>query len=82
MNSPAGYTPTSQNTNNKQGQFGGVAGLGIKKLLTEKIGIYAEYNYHDYGTVDFPAFTNFTATYTHSAHVYNQDLVVGLSYYL
>ena len=80
INSPTGYTPTYSQSNSTRTVIGGAFGLGIKKKISDHLAIFTEYNYHDYGTVNFPTFQNFTATYAHAAHVYSNSLVVGVSY--
>lgn len=81
LTSPAGYTPMMVQTNSTRQNWGGVIGVGVKGFVADQLAVYTEYNYHDYGSVDFPNFTNFTATYSHSAHVYTQEVLFGLSYY-
>lgn len=80
--SPINYTPHINEYDANEHEFGFAAGLGVKKLITKQFSIFTEANYHDYGVVDFMDFQNFTASYTHEAHVYTYDMVVGLSYQL
>lgn len=77
--SPVGYDPimTAYNTNKTASGF--VAALGVKHSMGEHLGLFAEVNYHDYGTINFTEFDNFTANYTHSARLYTYGLVVGVS---
>lgn len=78
--SPAGYTPTITNYNSNNNTFGFTAGLGFEKWITKKIALFTEANYHDYGSVNFQSFQNFSATYQHSSHIYSYDVVIGASY--
>jgi opacity protein-like surface antigen len=79
--SPAGFTPTitryTQNTNAN----GFVAGLGLEKFLCDKVSIFTEGNYRDYGTINFSNLQNFSAAYTNSSHVYTYDLLLGVAYH-
>lgn len=81
LNSPAGFTPVAQTTNANRNQLGALVGIGIKRYLSDQVALFAEYNYYDYGTVNLPSFTNFTATYAHSSHIYAQDIDFGISYF-
>lgn len=80
LTSPAGYTPTMISYRQNKDVLGFVAGLGVKYALSNRIAIFSEANFHDYGTLDFPDFQNFSALYTHSAHLYTYGLNVGASY--
>jgi opacity protein-like surface antigen len=80
LNSPVGYTPTVSRFNSNKSATGFAGGIGVKKFVTEQIAIYLESNYHDYGTVTFANFQNFTAGYTHTAHIYSYDFLLGLAY--
>jgi opacity protein-like surface antigen len=80
LNSPAGYTALITNTNTNKNTLGFTGGLEIEKMLTEKVSIFVEANYYDYGSLDFSNFENFAATYTHSTHIYAYDAMMGISY--
>lgn len=81
LNTPTGYTPTSANFTTQRTLTGFVAGLGLRKYVTKNISLFAEGNYHDYGTVNLSGFQNFTANYTHTAHVYVSTVTVGAAYH-
>lgn len=78
--SPGGFNSTVVNTYRNKNVIGFAAGLGVFKLLTEHVSLFTEADYHDYGSVDFPNFQNFMATYSHSTHIYSYDVVLGASY--
>jgi opacity protein-like surface antigen len=80
LNSPVGYTPTPVNYHTNKNVLGFTAGLGIKHLLTKKVFLFSELNFHDYGTIHFNDFQNFTADYTHSTHLCSYSLSVGAAY--
>lgn len=80
LTSPTGFTPTIMSFNSNANATGFVGGLGIKVFMTEHVALFAEGNYRDYGSVNFANFSNFTATYTHSAHVYAYGLALGAAY--
>lgn len=80
LTSPTGYSPTFVASNSSKTVTGFASGLGFGKNLTPHTALFVEGNYHDYGTVNFPSFQNFTATYTHSAHIYSYGAVIGLTY--
>ena len=80
LTSPAGFTPDIITTNSNKNALGFAAGLGVARSLTENTALFVEANYHDYGSIDFSNFQNFSATYTHSAHVYSYDVMAGVSY--
>jgi len=82
LTSPAGFTPTLTNYNSNKRITGFAAGLGITKYITTNFSIFAEGNYHDYGAVNFANFQNFSATYTHAAHVYSAGVVLGATYHV
>lgn len=82
LTSPTGYTPTIDNFNCTKHAIGFASGLGLAKYITDNFSIFAEGNFHDYGTVNFSDFQNFTANYTHSAHVYSFGAVLGATYHL
>ncbi len=81
LSSPTGFTPTYISLNNSQYNWGGTLTLGVKHYFSEYGAVFAEYGYHDFGTVDFANFPNFTATYSHSERVYSQAVLAGISYY-
>lgn len=78
--SPVGYTPTMTRFTNNTTVTGFAAGLGVKKYVTDHVSLFAEGNYHDYGTVNFAAFQNFSANYTHTSRLYSYSILVGASY--
>lgn len=78
--SPLGYTPALATYHSTNNTLGFTAGLGITYPLNEKISIFSEFNFHDYGTLNFTDFQNFTADYTHSAHLCSYNLSVGAAY--
>jgi opacity protein-like surface antigen len=82
LTSPVGYNPSYFRYNQQAWRPGLVAGIGLKQAIKTHWLIFTEYNYHDYGTIHFPNFSNFTANYKHSAHLYSQDIVIGLTYRL
>lgn len=82
VNSPAGYTPVSETTHTNKGIWGFAAGLGIENWLSGHTALFAALGYHDYGTVTLSQFQNFSATYTHSTHIYMSDVTVGVMYRL
>jgi len=80
--SPVGYNPfyAYYFTNTRLG--GVAAGLGLKKFLNPHLAIFSEYVYHDYNNAHFSNFLNFTAEYTHSAHIYSHMVTIGVAAYL
>lgn len=80
LNSPVGFAPVLVGFNSTQNVFGLALSIGLKKYINDNFSIFTEVNYHDYGTVNFSGFQNFTANYSHSAHVYSEDLVVGVAF--
>lgn len=79
VNTPVGFVPVYETSHSTQHVAGFTTSLGLKKWLTPTLGIFAEYNYRDYG-VTFPSFENFTAAYTHKARIFGQSVLVGLNY--
>lgn len=79
LTSPVGFTPTNTAFNSNKNANGFAGGLGVKKFLTERVAVFAEGNYHDYGKVSFSDFQNFSANYSHSAHIYSYDVQLGLA---
>lgn len=80
INSPTGYAPSYAVTNSNKNMVGAAMGIGMKKFITHQFVVFSEYQYHDYGMLNLPGFQNFTANYSHSAHVYSQAVMLGLSY--
>jgi opacity protein-like surface antigen len=80
LTSPVGFTPTYTNYNSNRNAFGFAGGLGVKKFITDHVSVFTEADYHDYGTVNFSGFQNFSANYTHSAHVYSVAFLLGAAY--
>ncbi len=80
LSSPSGAIPVSKNYMSNRNPIGLALGLGVSKAITERVSIFTEANYHDYGTVTFSDFQNFEAAYTHTAHVYSYSLVAGAAY--
>lgn len=80
LTSPSGFTPVIITTNANKNALGFSGGLGIRKSLTKQLSIFVETNYHDYGSVDFSNFQNFSATYTHTTHPYSYDVMAGVLY--
>jgi len=79
LTSPVGYDPVMTNYNSSQTSYGFVAGLGLRYLLNDHSWLFVEENYHDYGSVNFSAFQNFSASYSHSAHIYSYATLIGAS---
>jgi len=80
LKSPAGFNSTITAYNSNKNAIGFIAGLGIEKSITQKLSLFTEANYRDYGMVDYPNFQNFMVTYSHAMHVYSYDVVLGLAY--
>ncbi|MHB1948199.1 MAG: outer membrane protein [Gammaproteobacteria bacterium] len=80
LTSVAGFNPVFTNFNSHRNRVGFVAGLGVRKFVTEHISLLAEANYHDFGTASFSQFQNFTTTYKHSSHIYSYSALIGASY--
>lgn len=80
VSSPVGYDPIMMQYNSNKNIWGLVAGLGMKYRATEHVGIFAEADYHDYGTLNLSPFQNFSANYTHSARIFSYSIVVGATY--
>jgi len=80
LTSPVGYDPITTQYNTHRNVFGFVTGLGVRYSITDRVKLFAETNYHDYGTLNFSSFQNFSANYTHSAHVYSYGVVLGAMY--
>lgn len=81
LSSPVGFIPTSTVYNSTRRVTGFAAGIGVSKYLTQKISLFVEANYHDYGRVSFPSFQNFSASYTHTAQIYTYGAIAGLAYH-
>lgn len=82
LNSPTGFIPSYIQANATRYAPGGVFGLGLKKMINSHVAVYGEYNYHDYATVDFANFQNFTATYSHTVHASANSVGVGVTYFI
>jgi opacity protein-like surface antigen len=80
LNSPVGYEPRFMEYGSNQTVNGFAAGIGVRRSLGDRVTVFAEYNYHDYGTVNFSNFQNFTANYSHSARIYTYAGVIGAAY--
>jgi opacity protein-like surface antigen len=80
LSSPEGTTPTMSSFNSSRTARGFAGALGIKKEITDNVFLFVEGDYHDYGTINFSDFQNFTASYSHSAHVYSYAMVLGAAY--
>lgn len=78
--SPIGYNPIFMTFSTTQTVDGFAAAIGIKKIINDHFAVFTEYNYHDYGSVKFPDFQNFTANYSHSAHIYSYGVLLGATY--
>ncbi|MES2219110.1 MAG: hypothetical protein V4501_11965 [Pseudomonadota bacterium] len=79
--SPTGFAPTNVRLTNDTNANGFVAGLGFERSIIKNVSVFVEGNYRDYGTVNFGAFQNFTATYTNSSHIYTYDASLGAAYH-
>lgn len=80
VNTPVGQNPVMMQYNTNKTIYGFVAGLGVRYLINDHVWLFVETNYHDYGTVNLSSFMNYTANYTHSAHVYSYAGLIGASY--
>jgi len=80
LHTPTSSIPTYVTINNNSYLWGVALGIGLEKFITEQLALFSEFQYHDYGTVNFPAFPNFASTYSHSAHVYSEALMLGARY--
>lgn len=80
LSSPVGYDPVMTAYNSNQVIYGFLAGLGVRYWINNRSWLFIEENYHDFGTVNLPSFQNFSANYTHSAHVYSYATLIGVSY--
>lgn len=80
LTSPVGFIPIFTGYHSSKSYFGFAAGLALEKAITNTISIFTEADYHDYGSVKFKSFQNFSAAYTHKSHIYTYDVVVGTSY--
>lgn len=81
LTSPVGFSSTMTSYNSHKNLYGIVVGLGAAKYLSNHWSLFAEGNYRDYGTVTLAPFQNFSANYTHTAHVYASSLEVGAAYH-
>ncbi len=80
LTSPVGYDPIMMQYNTHKNKWGFVGGLGVRYSITPRVKLFAEANYHDYGTINLSAFENFSATYSHSAHLYSYGAAMGVTY--
>lgn len=80
LNSPIGFTPAMTYYANNNTALGFAAGLGVSKQLCKHMSVFTEADYHDYGTVSFQNFQNYTTTYTHAAKVFSYDVLAGAAY--
>lgn len=74
------YTPVTTYYSNKKTETGFVAGLGVSKTVCKHMDLFASADYHDYGTVNFQSFQNFSAAYTHASKVFSYDVLAGAAY--
>lgn len=79
LTSPAGFTATMTRYKSNQNVIGFAAGLGLEDFLTDRVSVFAEMDYHDYGVINFSNFENYAATYSHSAHVYSYAVEAGFA---
>lgn len=79
--SPIDTDPTYIHHSDTANVFGLALGLGVKRQLSSRMDIFAEYLYHDYEKIKFPNFQNFTANYNHIARLTTQNVAVGIHYY-
>ena len=72
--------PAYTTYNNNKHLIGYVVGIGAKFDLMQHVGVFAEYNYRDYGTVSLPNFDNLTATYSRSGRITTNAVTCGLTW--
>lgn len=80
LNSPVGYNPVMTPYPTNKSIYGFAAGFGVKHSIGQHLGLFAEVNYHDYGTINLANFQNFSASYTHSTRLCTYGLVVGAAF--
>lgn len=78
--SPVGSSSTITSYSGASNPLGFAAGLGVSKNVCRYMSLFAEADYHDYGTVNFQNFQNYSVTYTHATHVHSYGVVVGANY--
>jgi outer membrane immunogenic protein len=78
--SPVGSLSTITSYSGVSNPLGFAAGLGVSKNVCRHISLFAEADYHDYGTVTFQNFQNYSAIYTHATHVHSYSVVMGVNY--
>jgi opacity protein-like surface antigen len=80
VTSQVGFVPVVTNFSSSFNVLGAAFGIGIKKYICPDFAIFSEYSYHDFGNRNLAHFTNFTASYVETAHIYTNELLVGASY--
>lgn len=60
---------------------GFAAGLGVSKAVCQRVDIFSEVDYHDYGNQSLQTFSVQNATYAGSAKMHWYDWVVGAAYH-
>ncbi len=80
LTSPVGYFATMTNYSNANTAVGFAAGLGVSKLISKHWSLFSEADYHDYGTINFVSFQNYSYSYAHSTRAYSYDVVAGAAY--
>lgn len=81
LSSPSGFLAIGRSYSSQAYQLGFIAGIGLKRFITPCSYLFVEYNYHDYGSMNFASFINFTAEYGHSTRAYANSVVVGAGYH-
>ena len=74
------YIPATTYYSDKKTETGFVAGLGVSKAVCKHMDLFASADYHDYGTVNFSTFQNYSAAYTHSSKVFSYDVLAGAAH--
>lgn len=80
LNSPVGYEPIFTDYSSHKNSLGLVLGMGVRYIVNDHLWLFVETNYHDYGSTHLTSFQNFTASYTHSAHLYSYGTLLGAAY--
>lgn len=78
--SPLNSTPVYQYLSQQKWIPGAVLGIGFKKYMSPHWSLFSEYNYHDFGTVSFNNFQNYTANYEHVSHITANTVSVGVAW--
>ena len=78
--SPIGYTPIMTSFSMDKSILGFAAALGVSYSLNKRVALFSEINFHDYGTINFQDFQNFSADYTHSEQLTSYGLSIGAAY--